>query len=103
MIQTYKKGKAISNMIWAAFSRALGRSKIYLLERDPDPSVKATLCYGGFLGTATVRSPEYSLLLSLENTCRVVLSSGCGFRVRARVSRGTYRKSFLYPILISLI
>ena len=36
MIETYKKGKGVSVMIWAAFSGKLGRSELYILERDPD-------------------------------------------------------------------
>jgi hypothetical protein len=34
MIDTYSKGKALSQMIWGAFSGAHGRSEIYVLERD---------------------------------------------------------------------
>ena len=36
MIQPVKKGKDISVMVWAAFSGALGRSDLILMERDPD-------------------------------------------------------------------
>jgi len=36
MIQPVKKGKDISIMVWAAFSGALGRSDLIVMERDPD-------------------------------------------------------------------
>jgi hypothetical protein len=36
MIETYKKGKGVSIMIWAAFSGKLGRSELYILKRDPN-------------------------------------------------------------------
>jgi len=36
MIQPVKKGKDISVMVWAAFSGALGRSDLIVMERDPD-------------------------------------------------------------------
>jgi len=36
MIQPVKKGKDISVMGWAAFSDALGRSDLIVMERDPD-------------------------------------------------------------------
>lgn len=36
MIDTYKKGKDISVMVWAAFSGALGRSSLYVMDRDPE-------------------------------------------------------------------
>jgi transposase len=35
MIQPVKKGKDISVMVWAAFSGALGRSDLIVMERDP--------------------------------------------------------------------
>lgn len=34
MVQTHKKGKDISVMVWAAFSIALGRSQLVVMERD---------------------------------------------------------------------
>ena len=36
MIQPVKKGKDISVMVWAAFSGALGRSDLIVMERDLD-------------------------------------------------------------------
>lgn len=34
MIDTYKKGKGVSIMIWACFSGQVGRSELYILKRD---------------------------------------------------------------------
>jgi transposase len=36
MVETYKAGKGISLMVWAAFSGDGGRSELYVIERDPD-------------------------------------------------------------------
>ena len=36
MVDTYKKGKDISVMVWAAFSGALGRSSLYVMDRDAE-------------------------------------------------------------------
>jgi hypothetical protein len=36
MIDTYKKGKDISVMVWAAFSGALRRSSLYVMDRNPE-------------------------------------------------------------------
>jgi hypothetical protein len=36
MIDTFKKGKGVAVMIWAAFSGKLGRSELFILERDPE-------------------------------------------------------------------
>jgi len=36
MIDTYKKGKDISVMVWAAFSGELGRSTLYVMDCDPE-------------------------------------------------------------------
>ena len=36
MIETYKCGKGISVMVWAAFSGKSGRSELIIIERDPD-------------------------------------------------------------------
>lgn len=36
MIETYKAGKGVSIMVWACFSSVVGRSKLIIIERDPD-------------------------------------------------------------------
>jgi len=36
MINTYKKGKDISVMVWAAFSRALRRLNLYVIDRNAE-------------------------------------------------------------------
>jgi hypothetical protein len=36
MIETFKAGKGVSIIVWAAFSGKLGRSELFILERDPD-------------------------------------------------------------------
>jgi hypothetical protein len=36
MIETYHKGKSISIMVWGCFSGRLGRSELYIMERDPE-------------------------------------------------------------------
>ncbi|KAK7555139.1 hypothetical protein IWX91DRAFT_347109 [Phyllosticta citricarpa] len=36
MVDTYKKGKDVSVMVWAAFSGALSHSDLVVMERDPE-------------------------------------------------------------------
>jgi hypothetical protein len=36
MIEIYYKGKGILIIVWACFSGRLGRSELYIMERDPE-------------------------------------------------------------------
>jgi hypothetical protein len=36
MIETYKNSKGLSIMVWVCFSGRLGRSDLYIIERDPE-------------------------------------------------------------------
>jgi hypothetical protein len=56
MIDTYKKGKDISIMIWGATYRE-GRSDIVLLERDPD-SEKSGYIANSYLAVLCKQMPR---------------------------------------------